>query len=75
MRDCFLDTKTRAKNSPTLDLEDAQFPIVMESSIHIKKILPMEHESMPILKNQILENRAKVFTILRISKSKGLKMF
>ncbi len=68
--------KTRAKNSPTtLDLEDAQFPNLMDSSIRIKKIHPMEHESMPILKNQILENRAKVFTTPRISKSKGLQMF
>lgn len=67
--------KTRAKNSPTLDLEDAQFPNLMDSSIHIRKNLQMEDESMPILKNQILENRAKVFTTPRISKSEGLQMF
>jgi hypothetical protein len=46
----------------------------MDSSIHIKKNLPMEHESMPILKNQILENRAKEFTTPRISKSKDLSL-
>ncbi len=75
MRDCFLDTKTCAQNSPTLDQEDAQFPNLMDSSIHIKRNLPMKHESMSILKNQILEYRAEVFTTPRVSKRKGLKMF